>query len=100
MENDSNIRQKQQIYLLFKGDSAEGRLVLATTSKTRLREAVVTMIHQGEVTGYYDEDGKNILAPHIRTRQFRKDWKELSRCELNDRLEGVYLGVADNGTFL
>lgn len=100
MNNSEITKDNANIYLLFQGNSKDGKLMFVTTSKSRMREAVVTMMHDGSVSEYRNENGDPILSATDRIRQFRQDWKYLSRLELNDRMTGAYLGATANGVFL
>lgn len=94
-------QQKSKLYYLCLGEQGRDKnnLVSITTSLIKLREAVESLIHFGDIT--YAVNGVNGTAPRPeQIREIRRDWKTLSRTELNDKINGAFLGVTENGALI
>lgn len=100
IDQGNTATETNTVYLMYRlGTKGEKVLACATTSKVLLKKAVTSLLHDGSVR-YRDSDGSVIASPVDSIRQFRKDWKEMSRLELNERLVGALLSLTNNGALI
>lgn len=88
----------KQIFLVYSCNEWKNTpmpLLLATTSKRRLKMFISSLIEREEAS--YSFNNCNDPTPKKMAEAFRKDFGELTRDELNARLEYVYFDYAIDG---
>lgn len=90
------MKSEKQIFLLYScganETSSSMTLIMATTSKSKMRRFIADKISSAEIV--YDGEESNVKAA---ATQFKKDWDSLTRKEINNRLEGMYVDYAYDG---
>lgn len=92
-------KSKKQIFLLYSCDEWKStdslRLVCATTSPTKMKMAIASMIEAGEMEYFMEEDTTDNLKKAA--KRFREDWKYLTRRDLNNYLKYGFYDYAYDG---
>jgi hypothetical protein len=88
---------KPIIFLSFLGDARKGDLKLhcAAVNQSHMKKAVVRAIHEGRMVYGDGHAVAGTITQQI--RQFRKDWKELPMCLINEKLHHGYLDTVYSG---
>lgn len=88
---------KRPIYVLYRGDPKDGKILCISSRMYMLRDALEILLREDPTISFTDEDG-NVIPEYVdRIRLFRKEWKDMTRENVNDRLVGVYISTAFDG---
>ena len=91
------MKSQKQIFILFSCDEWKSkddmRVICATTSANKIKNAIITKLKHDEIAYNEDED----LNVNNQINMFKKDWKDKTREFINDRLKFAFYDYVYDG---